>query len=230
MVRRCVGVLVVFAVLSFLTASAHAQGTAAKTFWIGPVIGIGTYAMSDVNDDINNISAVTGLSMDEITNGVAFGAEAGLQVTPMTSIFAVFERVTASSEVGDYSGSLEYKLPANVFLGGVQQSFPSSSQFQFGLAALAGIVSSAGEINLSITGEGAVSGDISGSGPVAEARLVGDYIASPALVISTNVGYRFAKISEIKVEDQTVFNPDGSKEAVDYSGITARVLLKIFLG
>jgi hypothetical protein len=219
---------IVLLALAFPVTPAFAADSK-PVIWIAPAAGYGTYSMSDVNDDIDALNAYTGLAMDDVSGGLAYGLQAGVNVTPVVSLFAGYERIAASTEVGDYSGSLEYDLPANAFFAAAAYSFPTQSNFHLGLAGLAGMVSAAGDVKISITGVGAASGDVTGSGLMFEGRAFGDLYAMPRLILTPSIGYRIAKISEFEVADQTVFNADGSKMALDYSGLTLRIALKIVL-
>lgn len=217
----------VLACLQFCSGAADAQAN--KSFWIEPLGGVSTYAMTDVNDEIADLSALTGLHMDEISSGYAYGIRAGTNVSPRIALSASYERLSGSSEIGDYSGSIEYNLPANVFYGACEYSFPSLSAFHMALAGGLGLVSAAGEINLSVTGEGAASGKVTGTGALFEGLLVAHYTILPNVTINPSVGYRFAKVGETKVEDEIVYNADGSKYTLDYGGLVFRIGLRVFL-
>jgi len=161
--------------------------------------------MSEINDDIQDLNSYTGLNMDEIGGGMALGAEAGLNITPTLSLAGGFERMTGSTEIGDYSGRIELNLPANAFYGCVQYVAPSTTPFHIGFAAAMGIVSAAGEVNVAVTGEGAASGDVSGSGLMLQGRVVGEYQATPRVILAPSLGYRLARISKYEVAGQPVY-------------------------
>jgi hypothetical protein len=224
--RTCVVVLVS---LAFVLIPVSVLGQVKPTLWLGGAFGFGTYAMSDINDDISNFNAVTGLNMDEINNGFSFGIQAGVNATPALSLSAGYERLFASSKVGDYSGEVEYNFPANAIYGEAQYTFPSPSPFHVGLSGAMGMVSAAGEVKVVVYGYGSATGDISGSGLFFAGKLVGDYYASPRLIISPSFGYRFAKISEFEVDGEPAYNSDGSRMSLDYSGFILRGGLKVLL-
>ena len=137
--------------------------------------------------------------------------------------------MNASSDVGGAGATLEYNLPANLFFAGVQYSFPSQTAFHFGLGGLLGIVSAAGDIKYTEVGQGVASGDVSGSSVAIEGRVLGDYYATPEVVLSPSLGYRLAKLGEFKINNRIVYMGDGSKMALDYSGVTLRLALKFLL-
>jgi hypothetical protein len=71
--------------------------------------------------------------------------------------------------------------------------------------------------------------DFSGRGPVVVACVTLEHWFSGAVVLSRAVGYRYAKISTVKLEGETGYNDDGSKFAFDYSGPFVRLALKVSL-
>jgi hypothetical protein len=79
------------------------------------------------------------------------------------------------------------------------------------------------------TGVGSATGDITGSGPLVEGYLGGDWWASPQFAITGSAGYRYAKISEIKVDGNIVYLTTGEKEAMDYSGVFVRAGVRLAL-
>ena len=191
---------------------------------------VNSFSMGDVNDEIAAINAaITPLRMDEMKTGFGFGGGFGLDLTQTVSLAIAYERLTVSSEVGDASGSLKYDFPANVFAAQVTYFAPSERPFLLGAGASVGRISSAGKVALSISGSGAISGDVSGSGPVAEGFAAGSLRAGEKVAIVSNLGYRYAKIAETKVDGTVVYNADGSKYSLDYSGLMARVMLKFAL-
>ena len=186
----------------------------------------GTYSMSDVNADIRNVNASlagSGLAMDEVNHGLGFGVTVGVEIPSRVSLGLGYERLGASSEVGDASGSLQYKLPANVVRGMVEYRFPTEQAFAPSVGFGLGLVKEAGAIEITQTGAGAAAFDLHGSGPLLETIVGGDWWATPQFALTGSAGYRYAKVREIKVLGQTAVNPDGSKYTVDYSGVVVRL-------
>jgi hypothetical protein len=186
--------------------------------------------MGDVNDEIRNVNAAlagSGLTMDEINNGFGFGITLGGDFNNPVTIGLGYDRLFGGSEVGDQSGSIKFDLPANAFRAFGEYRLPSSGQFRPWVGIAEGLVSASGSIELAVTGVGTDAGDVSGVGPLTEAYVGGDVWAAPTFAMAASLGYRYAKIGEVKVRDQTVFNADGSKYTLDYSGLLLRVGFKI---
>jgi hypothetical protein len=197
--------------------------------WLGLGGSFNSFSMGDVNDDIAAINAsIAPLAMDEMKTGFGFGGAFGLDLAH-ASLTIAYERLLSSSEIGDASGSLKYDFPANVIDAQVTYLAASERPFSFGAGGSVGRVSSAGSVRLALTGSGSVSGDLSGSGPVAEAFGAARLRGAGRVSVVSALGYRYAKIRQTKVNGSVITNPDGSNYSLDYSGLIARVMLKIAL-
>jgi hypothetical protein len=200
--------------------------------WLAVSGGWGTYSMSDVNSEIravNDTLAGSGLTMDEISGGFGFGLTVGVDLPSRVSVGFGYERLSASTDVGDFSGSVTYKLPANAFRATVGYRFPTERTVAASVGFGLGLVKEAGSLELVVTGAGAASADLSGSGPLLETFVGGDWWAAPQFALVGSAGYRYAKVREIRVQGMTAYNADGSKYTVDYSGIVMRLGFKVAL-
>jgi len=215
-------------ILAF-TTSATAQSKPLLTPWIGATAGFGTYAMGDVNEDIRNVDALIFAKFDEINSGFAFGADAGFDVNQQWRIGVHYSRLLAGSDVGDASGTLDYNLPANAVYGSVDFLPPMASLVKVGLGVSGGVVLAAGTVDLSVAGVGTVSGELSGSGPYFDAHVSLDLPLGTLVALTPVIGYRYANVTEVELDDQPVYTDSGEKYDVDYSGFLLRVGLRIML-
>jgi hypothetical protein len=197
--------------------------------WLAGHGSIATYSMSDVNSDIGDINAAivgTGLTMNEIHSGFGLGAMLGLDLSDRFSAGLGYDHLSASSEVGDATGSLTYDFPANAFRVFGQYSFTGVSASGGYLGASAGLIEEAGSVTAASTGAGSLKGNIEGTGGLLELFVGGDWWAAPQLAIYGSGGYRHAKIGEAKINGSILYLPNGQKEGIDYSGLLLRVGLK----
>lgn len=197
--------------------------------WFGVDGSWSTYSMSDVNLDIQNVNAAiagSGLTMEEIHDGFGIGLAGGFELPNRAALGVGYDRLFARSDVGDPTGSIEYDFPANTFRVLGEYAFPSTSSFSPRIGLAAGLVSASGTVRVSVTGSGSVSGDVTGTGPLFEAWVGGDWSTAGPFSIVMSVGYRNAEIGEVKVRDSVIYNADGSKYTLDYSGIRARFGLR----
>lgn len=218
----------VFAI-TLLALAVPAIAHASPNPWIAIDGSWGSYAMSDVNDDIksvNDLLAGSGLKMDEIHGGVGVGGRFGLDVTGHWSVGIGYERLFASSKVEDPSGRIEYRFPANAFRAfGDYVVYRSNLHLGIG----AGLVSASGSVEFEDkSSPPAVHVDVTGSGPLIEGSLGGEYwVVRPKFALLGSAGVRYARIEKVEGDGQTVTNADGSNYTIDYSGVLLRVGMKL---
>jgi len=199
-----------------------------STPWIGVTGGFGTYAMGDVNDEIRELNALVFHGrLEEVESGASFGVDVGLDVNERWRVGGHYRRFSAGSDIRDAGGSLEYKLPANVFFASMDFFPPTASNVRIGFGASAGVVLAASTIEVAITGLGAGSGDITGSGAYLDAHMTADLPLSRVVVLTPSGGYRHANVAGIDINDEPIYTPEGQKYNIDYSGLFLNVCLRI---
>ena len=192
--------------------------------------GWSSYSMGDVNAEIRLInSTIAPLHMNEIGGGILYGAGFGADLSGGASIGIAYDRLTGSTDVGDATGSLKYDVPGNVFRATGHYAFKGQGSARAHVGASLGIVSEDGTISLSATGSGSVHGDIKGSGALFELFGGGDFKLGPQVSAMADVGYRQAKAGGIEVNGSPIYNAQGDKYSVDFSGFMLRAGLKFFL-
>lgn len=223
---------VLWLILAALLLTAPTLASAGVRPWLSGHLGGSTYSMEDVNDDIGEINsslAGSGLSMDEITKGFNFGAAFGLDVPGGFAVGVAFDRLTGSSEVGDWSGSIEYDLPANLLRGFGRYSFQSAGKAKAFLEASLGRVMSASSVSLSITDVGSESVDLEGSGMAFEGAAGVSIWTTPQFAITAMAGYRKATVNDVEVDGVPIYNTSGGSYSIDYSGAFVRAGLTVAL-
>ncbi len=232
--------------LSVVAACAIASPAlaAAPTPWLTVAGSWATYAMNDVNEGIGVTNTfgpmldVTGLTigrMNEVNNGFGFGVAAGVDLPAGLALGLGYERLFASTDapftlattIGDISGTMTLKLPANAFRALAEYRLPAPGPLSVRLGVAGGVVSHAGGLEVSVSGLKQTL-DLTGTGPLFEGYLSGEWRSAPMLSFLGSAGYRYAKINDIKAEgfglSETV--PGMS---VDYSGLLLRLGLKLSL-
>jgi hypothetical protein len=206
--------------------------TPACAVWLSFGGGYNTYAMRDVNGDLDAIAtAIAPLTIGDIKGGADLEIAAGAPIARWLEAGASVERLWASATPNKGGGSA-YRLPAEIFKATIYHTFPTSSADVLGVSASLGIVRCTGGaeiLNVDVpTASG--QGGVSGTGPVAEAAFTGDWRVSGPLSIAASLGYRYARIGKVDVGGITATRFDGKNYTVDYSGVSARVALKAQLG
>lgn len=212
--------------LAALLLAVPALASAAVRPWLSGAIGGSSYAMGDVNDEvgaINTALAGTGLTMDEVSTGLNLGLAFGIDVGSGFAVGLGYDRLSAKTDVGDYSGSIEYDLPANMLRGFGRYSFESAGKAKGFLEASLGRVTSAGSITISATGYGSQSGDIDGSGIAFEGAGGLSVWATPQFAFTGMAGYRSAEVGEVAVDGNRIYDASGGDYTIDYSGLFLRL-------
>jgi Outer membrane protein beta-barrel domain len=197
--------------------------------WIGAHGSFATYSMSDVNNDIGNTNASlagTGLSMDGVHGGLGLGLSFGLELTDHFRLGLGYDHLSASTDVGDDTGHINYDFPANTLGLFGQYAFPAPGAFSPYLGGAVGLVSEAGSVSVVITDLGAFKGSLKGSGGLFEVFAGGDWWTAPRFALAGTVGYRHAKIDEIKLAGDILYLANGDKYSIDYSGVFVQAGIK----
>ncbi len=227
MLRRAVMRLGILICLAGTVATG--QSDAQVIPWFGAGAGYGTYAMEDVNAEIRYLDTQISEEFDEMEHGAAFAAGAGIDINQQVRVGLHYQRLLASSEVSDFTGSLKYDFPANLIFGSVSYLPVTRSEFRPGLGVSGGLVSADGTLEISLVGAGAGSGAVTGNGYYAGAHLSVDIPMGQTGAFIPQLSYRYAKIPEVEIQGQTIYNPDGTNYTLDYSGIVLTVSLRFFI-
>lgn len=200
--------------------------------WIAGSVGAATYSMGDVNDDIGNINAAiagSGLRMDPIEHALNFGAAAGFDFGKGFSLGVGYDRLPASSDVGDWSGSIVYDFPGSFVRAFGRYAFQSTSKANGFLEGSLGRISAGGDVTVNVSGEGSVSGDVEGSGIGFEGAAGIELWTSPQFAFTGSLGFRHAVAKDVKVDGLAVYNNSGGEYTIDYSGVFARAGVRLSL-
>jgi hypothetical protein len=213
---------------------APAGPTAVSAATFHPIVsfhgGWASYSMSDINDLIadNNkaANATTGPQLDKIDNALGFGAAVGYESDKGSSVVVGYDRLSAVSEASSAAGSVKLSIPANAFRLTGEFAFPRASNLKpllggsLGYLMEAGTFSATGQPDERVTGPGAL-GELFGG-----ARY---QLSRRGFSVGGSVGYRYAKIDEIRSDGSAGENADGSNLSIDFSGVFVRLDLRMAL-
>jgi hypothetical protein len=218
--------------LAALLAIVPASSAAAVRPWLSGWLGGSSYAMDDVNDLIGQINAEaagTGLSMDDISKGFNYGASFGLDVGNNFSVGLGYDRLEGASDIGDASGTIELKVPANLVRVFGRYTFPSAGKANGFLEASLGRVNSSSKLELTATGLGSEHADLEGSDLAFEGGGGANVVLAPQLDLTASLGYRVAKVKEIEVNGERFTDFNGAPIGIDWSGVVFRLGLTVKL-
>jgi hypothetical protein len=188
--------------------------------------GYSSYAMGDVNDvvDALNVALLEGgspLRMDPIDGGPTYGLGVRLHTSDNVRFALDYERLTGSSSVEDFSGSITFNVPADAITASVSYFIPSEGKARFGFGAGLGLYMSAGSMEVGVAGQGSESLDWEGSGVGFHLLGQSDITLSPALKLELGAGYRSAKVGwEMEGAD--------TGEELDWGGFASRIGLAFY--
>ncbi len=219
----------ILALAALLAGGVLLDAAPAGAVWLLAGGGWNTYAMSDVNGDIDAIAAaIAPVSIKDISGGADLELGAGAPVARWLDAGVAYERLWASASPSQGSDATTYHLPAEVFKATLWRTFPSSSPDRLGFAIGLGIVRLTGaDIRNVDVGTSVGQGDVSGSGLFAEGALTSTWRISGPLSLAASLGYRYARIGKVEVGGQTAYRGDGQQYAIDYSGLAIRAALRV---
>jgi len=216
MSRTRMAVLAAVAVMAFAAAPSMAMTIGGEVFGT-----FDTHTMSDWKDNVFDPINDSGGDISDPTS--SWGGGLGLRMWPNSTwmIAATWEPVFLTREE-DITGT-EFNLNANSFQGTLGYFFPTTGTAKYGLGAGVGYYSLGGEISGS--GDPDVDGDLSGSTVGFHFLGMGEWTVSPGFAITGSAGYRIAKISDTKLDDQSA-DPEFE---TDYSGFMVRAGLAFYM-
>ena len=228
---RVLGILIL---VSTFTEVSYAEGS--KRFGLALFGGYSTYSMSDIDDALAEPGTFfpgATVTADDIGAGAGFGAGLRMWRSDRVMVSIDVSRLLAKTDGSAvYLGTPfdgELNVPAtNVGLT-VNYLFPSNTRSRWGLGAGAGYYTCTGEASASGSGV-TFSADVEGSGFGFHALGIGDIALSDAVNVEIGAGYRLAKTTDVQVDGGVLYNADGSKSQVDWSGFMSRLGVTFYLG
>jgi len=176
-------------------------------------------AMDQINEAVAAFNAgyhSTYGELKEINGGVDFGVAVGRRLTPSLTAGLKFTRLDASTDLPDPIGAIEYNVGGNAWNGFVHWIPPMEGGMAWGVGVDVGVISTTGEIDLAIPSVVEETGKLDGSAPAVAGYLILDFAGTRTVSFQGQVGYRQAKITDLKVAGQAT---DGE---LDYSGFFFR--------
>ncbi len=198
--------------------------------WVQVGGGFSTHAMGDVNDLITQLNNESNVGMDKVNKGYSINGALGVDITPKIAVGASYDRLLASSELKVLGVTYKWDLPANHFRAFGQYTLVKNPKNAAFLEAGVGLINASGKETLSGAGSSDINEERNGTAVTFDAALGGEYNAMTQMSIVGTIGYRYAKIGEVKDQaDRVLYLPDGTTKAtLDYSGLAIRAGLKFW--
>jgi len=197
--------------------------------WLMVGGGGGMYAMADLNAEIDAINAAyagTGWSFRRVEQGRLFGGAMGFETAGQWNFGLGFDRLDAGTQASDGNGALEYRFGANAWRAFAEYALKPIGRSAFFFGGVIGILQESGKQIESATGSAPVEYKIHGTGPLFEGHVGGNWWATPTFAVTATVGYRYATVNEVKVENPSSVS-NREVPSLDFSGPCARVGIKV---
>jgi|GEM_PF-1310260 len=200
--------------------------------WISAGVGLNGLAMDDINKaDLRWYEpSPTGFDLPDITSGMMLSFGVGYDMSPVVGYGFYYEHQYASTKGTDVDVDGNLNLGANIFTGRVTARFIRRESVLLGVSGGLGYLATSGNTKVTRSGINYGEQKIKGSGFSIEGGLLGEIKLADKTLLDITVGYRYAKVDEFKLDGAPVYNEDGSRMSLDYSGVTARVGIKYRFG
>ncbi|HEY2956325.1 MAG TPA: hypothetical protein VGK89_13890 [Candidatus Eisenbacteria bacterium] len=206
------------AVLLVIAALLSPRAAAAVTFGGRAFGGYNTYAMGDWSDVLAGLRAPAGAIAPE-DDGYSLGVGADLVWSASWCLTGSYERVVPGRQ-GEIRGRRVH-LPANAVLLELEYRRRAGTRLTLGVGGGGGYYQLGEEVESPGTGQ-----NFAGSAFGGQVYGLGERTITPVVSLGLAVGYRSAKVGVDKVDFQV---PTRDIE-LDYTGLTARLVLRIHQG
>lgn len=228
-------ILMLFAAATLAAGTAHAFE---EKVWLLLGGGGSKYAMTDLNDELRYSNSAAGAGAAQfgmIEQGTSLSLAAGFELPNRLTFGLGTDRMFASTDASDASGSARYQFTAHAWRVFAEYPFhaPGRAGLRIGLGS--GVIGESGKISFSIPGS--VPPDptiLRGWAPMFEAYAAGDVWMTRRVGLSAAFGYRHAKldvlhtpVDEFGQYYEFYSDIDGTPIEVDYSGAYVRLGFKV---
>ncbi len=206
---------------------ASASGVA----WAGPFFlkahgGFSLFNPDDVNDALDRFNEEAGGPfLDHIGSGSEFGFSAGYSLNDELGLGLGYARLLSSSGFEWHGYLFEYDLPADLIEMFLDYLPANDQNFEVGAGTSMGVIRSAAALRSEDPVNGNLEVPFSGVGFLFSGYILVDAALSSKWSLYGQAGFRHAIINKLKVDGETVLNPDSldNKLRFNYSGPFLRV-------
>ena len=209
-------------------------GQALAGGWFKVAGGMSGMAMDDINNGdfrFYDYSA-EGFNLSTLDSGFSFSLHGGVGFSGNMALGLSWERQHAHTSGTDIDVQANLKLDAEFFMLHYYWIPLQTGSWEFGAAAGLGLIFPNGKIDITDDnnvnyGEGQISG---GSDVAYEVMLVGDWKYGRSTSLELTLGYRVGVLDDVKLDSAPVYNEDGSRLELDYTGYTIKAGFKFMFG
>jgi hypothetical protein len=202
-----------------LTPSARAYPLGGKVGLFGNV-GYSLYDMKEFNQEVDftNSLGILGSNLNPITGGTSLGGglEYGIAEFLLLGADVNFLNIGGGKSEGSFFNSLAFTISTPAMEVGpfIRLVLPISDLFNLSVAGEADWFRAMEQVQNQL-----VSRTFTGSTVGVKVMAGGEIFAAPWMSVGIDVGYRFAKVTELKDGDTVLKNETGQNSELDYSGV-----------
>lgn len=220
------------AALAALLLFAAAPADAGIRPWVSGVVGASTLAMDDVNDEIGRLNTELvprAMRLEEMKGGLNVGGAFGLDVGKALTVGVAYDRMLSQTETASQAGYVQMDVPGEVVRGFARWAFMRVGEARAFVEASGGRARTLASFTSRETGGRTERVGLSGSGAAYE-FAAGFATSSDALcVVTGSLGWRSARVDDIRVDQQPIQDASGGAFSADYSGVFARLGVQFML-
>jgi hypothetical protein len=192
--------------------------------------GFSSFNLDDVNDSIDVLNGLAGGEyMDPIRSGWDAGLHLGYSLTAELQLGLGFARFWGSSGLSLDGYLVAYDMPADLYEISLDFLPLSERKIRVGAGATLGMITSAATLLVKDPNLGERLDSFSGAGFHFAGYAIAEVPVDRALSLFGQGGFRHAIISQLKVNEEIVYNPDSvdDKLRFNYSGFFLRLGVKV---
>lgn len=213
-------------VISVALATCCTIPAQAGPFFLQAHGGWSFYTLDDVNDGIDRANDEAGGSfLDHISSGLDVGLHAGYSLNSELSLGIGYARLSGNSGFSGEGYLVEYDLPADLFEMSFDYIPASDRKVRAGAGVAMGVISSAATVRFTDPVGDGFHYELDGVGFLFTGYAIVDASMTSKWSLYGQAGFRHAIINELKVDGETVLNPDSldDKLRFNYSGLFVRL-------
>jgi len=218
--------------LAALLLFAAAPAAAGIRPWVSGVVGASTLALGDVNDEIgvlNTELAPQAMRLDEVKGGLNVGGAFGLDLGRRLSAGIAYDRMLGQSESASQAGAVQIDVPGEIVRGFARWAFMQVGEARAFVEASGGRARTLATLTRRETGGLTQHSGLAGSGAAYEVAAGFATTPDALCVVTGSLGYRSAKVDDVRVNGELLQDAGGGSFSADYSGVFARLGIQFML-
>ena len=188
--------------------------------------GLTTLNLDDVNDAVDAVNEAGGAAvLDHFNSGWEAGVTVGYAITRNLNLGLGYARLWTSTEYAEGSSQVKFDMPAAFYEITLDYLPADDRRVRVGAGCDVGAVDTGATWTLNDPEADDFALEFDGLGFLFAGYAIVDAALADRWSLFGQGGFRHANVGEVKVDDQTIYNPDSldDKLRFNYSGVFLRV-------